>query len=630
MKSYSLRKCKKILVSVYHLWRRKKKHLLPAQVTEIQNDLRTFQEEILKKNRDGANYMAHKCIDYADGILKKSSFEQIRDFVLGIVYALVLVFLLIRPMWFELYEIPTGSMRPTFKEKDRLIVSKTNFGINLPFTTKHIYFDPQLAKRSGTIVFTVAGLDVHDPNTMYFWIFPGKKQYVKRLMGLPGDTVYFYGGRIYGMDKSGQDISDQLQLASLSKIDHIPIIRFDGGVTVLEPFRSQAGHAYRTTIVHQMNEPIARLTALGANRFEGELLYTPEIHDRNSPLPKNYWELWGIGNYGMARVKRKEEIRTYAIKWDVPLEKADLFLEILHHPNLKNLVLAKDQFGRLRPQFNLSRAVLPLDDHHLRALFNTLYTGRFVVKNGYATRYVAGGKYNLKGHHHFLTRLENVPDGTYEYYYGQAYQVLWGGLTKKLDQNHPLMRYSPDLVRKMFNYGIDFDKRFIMETNYSTGRFAYFRDGDLYLMGSPVFKKDEKELKDFVAKEEEFAESANPQNPYTPFTDTGPPLDEDGKLDMDKIKQYGLLIPEDMYLALGDNFAMSGDSREFGFVPAGNLRGAPAFIFWPFGSRFGPPNQPSYPWLTVPNVIVWLIALICIGFWYRFHRRHHKLPLRDL
>ena len=192
------------------------------------------------------------------------------------------------------------------------------------------------------------------------------------------------------------------------------------------------------------------------------------------------------------------------------------------------------------------------------------------------------------------------------------------------------MRFSPDLVRKMFNYGIDFDKRFIMETNYTTGRFAYFRDGNLYVMGSPVFKKGDAPLKAFAQKENELSESANAQNPYVPFTDTGPPLDKDGKLDTAKIKLYGLLIPPEMYVALGDNFAMSGDSREFGFVPAGNLRGGPSFIFWPFGSRFGPPNQPSYPWLTLPNTIAWLIGLICIGFWYRFHRRHHKLPLKDL
>lgn len=629
MKSYSLRKCKKILIGVYQLWRRKKKNLLPAQVTEIHHDLQTLQEEILKKNREGANYMAHKCADYADGILKRSSFEQFVHFVWQLILALA-VALLIRQMWFELYEIPTGSMRPTFKERDRLVVSKTDFGINFPFSTKHFYFDPDLAKRSGILVFTVANLPVHDPDTMYFWIFPGKKQYVKRLMGLPGDTIYFYGGRLYGIDKEGRDISHELQLPSLSKIDHVPVLRFDGGVSVLEPFRAQGGTGYRTSVIHQMNEPIVRLTSLGANRFEGEMLHAPQIHNRNYPLAENYWELWGIGNYGKAMLKGKDEVRALASKFALSLEDADYFLEILHHPNIKNLTMAKDLYGRLRPQFVLSRSFLPLNETHLKAFFSSMYTARFVIKNGYATRYVPGGRYNLTGRHHFLTRFENVPDGTYEYYHGQAYEIKWQGITKKLDETHPLMRYSPELVYKLFNFGIEFDKRLVLETDSTTGRFAYFRSGNLYLMGSPIFEKGDKTLAAFVTREKELAESANAQNPYIPFIDTGPPVDASGKLDVEKIKQYGLLIPQKSYLALGDNFAMSGDSREFGFVPQGNLRGGPSFIFWPFGKRFGPPNQPPYPWITVPNVVVWLLALLFFVIWYRFHRRHHKLPLKDL
>lgn len=639
MKPYSLRKSKKILLTVYQLWRRKRKKLLSAQSKEIQQDLRSLEEEIQKKNREGANYLALKCSDYMEGVLKKGPFEKVRDFVIGIAYALFVVFVLIRPMWFELYEIPTGSMRPTFKEKDRLVVSKTDFGINVPFSTKHLYFDPNLVKRSSIAVFTVAGLGVHDPDMKYFWLFRGSKQYVKRLMGLPGDTVFFYGGRLYGIDKEGSDISHELQFPSLSKINYVPIIHFDGGVSVLEPFRTQGGMGYRTTIVHQMNEPVAQLTALGPNRFEGELLHVPKIHDSNFSIPENYWQLWGIGNYAKVMIKRKDEIRALATKLNTSLNE-ELYLEIFHHPNLKDIKLGKDQFDRVRPKFNLSRSIIPLDEAHLKTLFGSLYTARFVVKNGYATRWVSGGKYNLSGRHHFLTRFKNVPDGTYEYYNGQAYRVLlpgadlfsqiWGGTTIKLGDNHPLMRYSPDLVRKLFNYGIDFDKRFASDTYQGTGRFAYFFEGDLYIMGSPIFKKDESVLQNYIKIEQMQTDLANVQNPYIPFIDTGPPVDSQGRLNVEFIRKYGLRIPYGKYLALGDNFANSGDSREFGFVPQGNLRGGPSFIFWPFGSRFGPPNQPPYQWLTLPNLGVWIVALIFFAFWYRNYRRHHRLPLKDL
>jgi len=112
--------------------------------------------------------------------------------VTGIVFAL-LVAVLIRTMWFELYTIPTGSMRPTLKEQDFLVVSKTDYGINVPLQAAHFYFDPTLVQRGSIIVFNGENMDIEDADTTYFYLFPGKKQFVKRLIGKPGDSLYFYG-----------------------------------------------------------------------------------------------------------------------------------------------------------------------------------------------------------------------------------------------------------------------------------------------------------------------------------------------------------------------------------------------------------------------------------------------------
>lgn len=627
MKSYSLRKSKKILIGVYLLWRKKRKKLLSAQSKEIQSDLLALQESIQKKSKDNASYLAHKCIDYAGGILKKRRFEQIKDFILALIVALFFA-LLIRQMWFELYEIPTGSMRPTLKEKDRLIVSKTDFGINFPFTTKHLYFDPTLVLRNGIIVFTVENMDVRDPDTMYFWVFPGKKQYVKRMMGAPGDTIYFYGGQIYAINEEGKDVSSKYQLPELTKIDHIPFIHFDGNVSVDEPFRSEGDNAYRMTIIHQMNEPIARLTMIGNNRFEGEMLYTPQIHNRNAPPVRNYSDLWGIGNFAKARIIRRDEIKKFAQRNNIELGDATFFIELKHHPDFKQIELCRDFAGRVRPQFALHTSIIPLDDKHMKALFDNMYTARFVVKNGYARQYRLGGNRNTATH--YLTRFEGVPDGTYEFYYGSGYEIKWGGVARKLPPHHPLMQMRDERVRKLFNYGIDFDRRFAMSSQFITNRFAYFRDGDLYLLGAPIYKKNDPALIQFTYGEKERQAQANPQNPYIGFLDEGPPLNAEGKLDTKKIQQFGLLIPPKSYLALGDNFAMSSDSRDFGFVPEGNLRGGPSFIFWPPGQRFGRPNEPIHPWLTIPNVVIWVVGIVGLFSWYVVHRRHHSLPLKDL
>ena len=83
--------------------------------------------------------------------------------------------------------------------------------------------------------------------------------------------------------------------------------------------------------------------------------------------------------------------------------------------------------------------------------------------------------------------------------------------------------------------------------------------------------------------------------------DNGPPL-KDGKYDIEKIRTFGLKIPEKNYYVLGDNHAMSADSRAFGFLPEANLQGAPSLIIWPPGDRLGPPPQMPYRLFTLPRV----------------------------
>jgi len=188
MKTYRLKKSLHVFRHVLKLYRRKKKTLTDDQKKETALVLNELQGHLLEKDKEEASKFAHKAETFLTLHLKKSPFEKVRDFCVGLVLAL-LVAVLIRTMWFELYEIPTGSMRPTLKEQDRLVVSKAVFGINIPLKRGHIYFDPKLVLRNGTVVFTGAGMDIHDVDTMYFYLFPGKKLFVKRMSGKPGDIL---------------------------------------------------------------------------------------------------------------------------------------------------------------------------------------------------------------------------------------------------------------------------------------------------------------------------------------------------------------------------------------------------------------------------------------------------------
>ena len=88
--------------------------------------------------------------------------------------AAFVLFLLIRTFGVEAFKIPTGSMEHTLRIGDFLLVDKAVYGAEIPGTSLHLpsFQEP---RRGDVIVFNPP----HDP----------EKNYVKRLVGEPGDTL---------------------------------------------------------------------------------------------------------------------------------------------------------------------------------------------------------------------------------------------------------------------------------------------------------------------------------------------------------------------------------------------------------------------------------------------------------
>lgn len=614
-KIYSLRKSRNILKTCY-AWYAKKGHTLsPTQYAALEHDLEALDRAVLNQDRKEANTLARKLELFSETHCKKTILDYAKELVIALLLAFIIA-VVVRQMWFELYEIPTGSMRPTFKEQDHLTVSKTAFGINIPLKTEHFYFNPDHMQRTSVVIFSGDGLPMRETETTYFGFIPYTKRYIKRLIGKPGDSLYFYGGKVYGVDKDGNPIKELISAPWMQPLEHIPFLSFQG--EVIANNREQY-------LFYQMHQPLARLTLQKYGPPKGEIHSnshwikdSPEEIKVQHDSPKTYSDFFGFRNFAMTRLLSKQDLASQPQINKQDLPDAPAYLELSHTPSVASSHLATSDGSPIRT----FRTVLPLNESHLQALLDNMYTVRFVIENGRAIRY--GSSQMTKNSPDF----SSVPDGTYEFYFGKAYKIGFGGIASELPKDHPLYDTSLENIQKLYNLGIEVSTNFNPSPRnqiYFPNRYGYFRDGDFYLLGSPIFLKDDPVLKTFNQREEHLEQTSLPTVPYVAFKDHGAPI-KNGQYDGDFIRTFGLTIPEKNYLVLGDNHAVSADSRVFGFVPEANMQGVPSLIIWPPGERIGLPPQKPYPLFTLSRLIVWTIAATIALAWYIWHRYQLKQP----
>ena len=101
-----------------------------------------------------------------------------------LIISIIFVVLIFRSSLYEPYRIPSGSMIPTLRIGDYIIVNKFAYGMKVPFSDMAIgdinlkpnyLFKQELPKRGDVIVFKFP----KDPSV----------NYIKRVIGLPGDSI---------------------------------------------------------------------------------------------------------------------------------------------------------------------------------------------------------------------------------------------------------------------------------------------------------------------------------------------------------------------------------------------------------------------------------------------------------
>ena len=96
-------------------------------------------------------------------------------------FPVLLLVLALRSFLIEPFQIPTGSMIPTLEVGDFILVNKYAYGVRLPVI--------------GTKI-----MDVDEPQrgeVMVFFPPHEDKYYIKRVIGLPGDTIRYENKRLY-------------------------------------------------------------------------------------------------------------------------------------------------------------------------------------------------------------------------------------------------------------------------------------------------------------------------------------------------------------------------------------------------------------------------------------------------
>ncbi len=125
-------------------------------------------------------------------------------------FPVILIVFLLRSFLYEPFKIPSGSMVPSLLVGDFILVNKYTYGVRLPVLNKKIV-DVNLPQRSDVMVFRYP----ENPS----------KDFIKRVVGLPGDTVSYrnkqltINGKPIPQESAGlfTDIDERMNMSQFEK-----------------------------------------------------------------------------------------------------------------------------------------------------------------------------------------------------------------------------------------------------------------------------------------------------------------------------------------------------------------------------------------------------------------------------
>jgi len=164
--------------------------------------------------------------------------NQIVEFLNLIKSLVVFLFIafLLRGSVVEAFKIPSSSMEPTLQVYDHILVNKLSYGIRVDPITDDSLTNFRIPKRGDVVVFklpddTKTIIDESDPNI------------IKRVIGLPGDTVEVKGTNVFINEKRYSKDDEYAIWVEGGRKDFGPITIPQGHVFLMGDNRDQSKDA---------------------------------------------------------------------------------------------------------------------------------------------------------------------------------------------------------------------------------------------------------------------------------------------------------------------------------------------------------------------------------------------------